>query len=164
MLRPGHCVPSIATYVTILHGTAFLVLKYPSMIRVTMITLGRTSLVITLVATSLLFLTIIVATLMPASLAYAQHSLVGKWNIVEVIKNVSTTGTVIFTPSTFYESIGGHTIIGTYTYTGGVLTLGGTQFSQAQAAGMSGMSDMSGMDSNNHIEFHTSDAVLHLVR
>jgi hypothetical protein len=161
MLRPGHCVPSIATYVNIMHGTAFLVLKYLSVIRVSMITLARTSLVLTLVATSLLFLTIIVATLKPASLAYAQHSLVGKWNIVEVIKNVSTTGTVTFTPSTFYESISGHTIIGTYTYTRGVLTLGGTQFLQGQAADMSGMS---GMDSNNHIEFHTSDAVLHLMR
>jgi hypothetical protein len=101
---------------------------------------------------------------MPASLAYAQQSLVGKWNIVEVIKDVTTTGTITFTPNPFYETIRGHTITGTYTYTGGVLTLGGTQFSQAQADGMSGMSGMSGMDSNNHIEFHTSDAVLHLMR
>ena len=38
-------------------------------------------------------------------------------------------------PNTFSEAIGGHTITGTYTYTGAVVTLGGIQFSQAQAGG-----------------------------
>ena len=98
---------------------------------------------------------------MPSSSASAQPSLVGKWNIVKVIKNISTSGTITFTPNTFSETIGRHTITGTYTYTAGILTIGGTQFSQARAEGMSGVS---GMDSNNHIEFHTSDAVLHLMR
>jgi len=96
---------------------------------------------------------------MPASSAYAQPSLLGKWNIVEVIKNMSTLGTITFTPNTFSETIGGHTTTGTYTYTGGVLMIGGTQFSQAQAGGMSKMSG-----SDNHIEFRTFDAVLHLMR
>jgi hypothetical protein len=111
-----------------------------------------------------LVLTISALTTIYTQQALAQPSLVGKWNIVKVNKNVSTPGTITFTPNTFSETIGRHTITGTYTYTGGVLTLGGAQFSQAQAGSMSGMSGMSGTDNNNHIEFHTSEVVLHLMR
>lgn len=69
-----------------------------------------------------------------------------------------------------HKNNGGHTIAGTYTYTGGVLnfcyTQGCIQYSQAQAGsdGMSGMSDVS-MSNNNHIEFHAAnDIVYHLMR
>ena len=102
--------------------------------------------------------------------AYAQPSLVGKWNFVVVVKNVSTSGTITFAPKTFSETTGGHTIVGTYTYSGGVLkycyTQGCILYSQAQAGsdGMSGMSDMR-MHNNNHIEFHAATAIVyHLMR
>src|SRR5215472_5761184 len=102
--------------------------------------------------------------------AYAQPSLVGKWNFVVVVKNVSISGTITFAPKTFSVSTGGHTITGTYTYTGGVLNLcytqGCIQYSQAQAGGMNVMSGMSGMSmNNNHIEFHAINGVVyHLMR
>jgi hypothetical protein len=101
--------------------------------------------------------------------AYAQPSLVGKWNFVVVVKNVSISGTITFGPKTFSETTGGHTIAGTYTYAGGVLNYcymqGCIQYSQAQGGGdgMSGMSDMS-MSNNNHIEFHANGIVYHLMR
>jgi hypothetical protein len=75
-------------------------------------------------------------------------------NVVEVIKNVSTTGTITFTPihtqylfRNYRRTYNNRNV---YLYRG-VLTLGGTEFSQAQAGGMPEMSGMSGMDSNNHI-------------
>ena len=121
--------------------------------------------------------------------AYAQPSLVGKWNFVVVVKNVSTSGTITFAPKAFSETTGGHTIVGTYTYSGGVLKYcymqgivgtytysggvlkycymqGCILYSQAQAGSdrMSGMSDMS-MHNNNHIEFHAATAIVyHLMR
>jgi len=102
--------------------------------------------------------------------AYAQPSLIGKWNFVVVVKNVSIGGTIIFAPKSFSETTGGHTIAGTYTYTGGVLnycyTQGCIQYSQAEAGsnGMPGMSGMS-MNNNNHIEFHAANGIVyHLMR
>ena len=103
--------------------------------------------------------------------AYAQPSLVGKWNFVIVVKNVSTSGTITFAPKTFSETTGAHTIAGIYTYTGGVLNYcylqGCIQYSQAQAGGddgMSGMSEMS-MNNNNHIEFRAANGIVyHLMR
>src|SRR5215467_7000853 len=100
--------------------------------------------------------------------AYAQPSLVGKWNFVVVVKNVSKSGTVKFGPKTFSETAGGHTIAGTYTYTGGVLnycyTQGCIHYSQAWDNGMSSMSGMS-MNNNNHIEFHAANSIVyHLMR
>src|SRR5215469_9127771 len=98
--------------------------------------------------------------------AYAQPSLVGKWNFVVVVKNVSTSGTITFAPKTFSETTGGHTIAGTYSYTGGVLnycyTQSCTQYSQTQTGGngMSGMSGMGMNNNNNHIEFHAANGIL----
>ena len=101
---------------------------------------------------------------------YAQPSLVGKWNFVVVVKNVSTSGTITFAPKTFSETTGGHTIGGTYSYTRGLLNYcyaqDCIQYSQAQTGGdgMSGMSDMS-MSINNHIEFHAANGIVyHLMR
>lgn len=45
--------------------------------------------------------------------AYAQPSLVGKWNFVVVVKNMSVSGTITFAPKTFSETAGGHIIAGT---------------------------------------------------
>src|SRR5215469_8930859 len=102
--------------------------------------------------------------------AYAQPSLVGKWNFVVVVKNVSKSGTIKFGPKTFSETLGGHTIAGTYTYTGGVLnycyTQGCIHYSEAQAWGnvMPSISGMS-MNNNNHIEFHAANGIVyHLMR
>ena len=102
--------------------------------------------------------------------AYAQPSLVGKWNFVVVVKNVSVGGTVTFAPKSFSETTAGHTIAGTYTYTGGVLnycyTQGCIQYWQAEAGG-DGMPSMSGMsmNNNNHIEFHAANGTIyHLMR
>src|SRR5215469_13552879 len=88
--------------------------------------------------------------------AYAQPSLVGKWSFVVVVKHVSIGGTITFAPKSFSETTGGHTIAGTYSYTGGVLnycTQGCIQYSQAETGsnGMPRMSGMSNMNNNNHI-------------
>ena len=68
-----------------------------------------------------LSLAVLIVGLCMTPYAYAQSSLVGKWNFVVVVKNVSIGGTIIFAPKSFSETTGGHTIAGTYTYTGGVL-------------------------------------------
>ena len=74
-----------------------------------------------------LSLAILIATLCLTPYAYAQSSLVNKWNFVVVVKNASLSGTITFAPKTFSETAAGHTIAGTYAYTGGVLNYCYTQ-------------------------------------
>jgi len=115
-----------------------------------------------------LSLAVLIVGLCMTPYAYAQPSLVGKWNFVVVVKNVSIGGTIA--PKSFSETTGRHTIAGTYTYTGGDLnycyTQGCIQYSQAEAGSnrMPGMSGMS-MNNNNHIEFHAANGIVyHLMR
>jgi hypothetical protein len=85
-------------------------------------------------------------------MAYAQpsqpspSSLVGKWNFVVVVKNVSISGTITFAPKTFSETSAGHTVGGTYKYTAGVLNYcfrqGCIQYSQMEGNDLSGMPGM----------------------
>src|SRR5215831_7642702 len=117
-----------------------------------------------------LSLVVLIVGLCMTPYAYAQPSLVGKWNFVVVVKNVSIGGTITFAPKSFSETTGGHTIAGTYTYIGGVLNYcyiqGCIQYSQAEAGGtrMPGISGMS-MNNNNHIEFHAANGIVyHLMR
>jgi hypothetical protein len=64
-----------------------------------------------------LSLAVLIAGLCLTPYAYAQPSLIGKWNFVVVVKTLSISGKITFAPKTFSETTGGHTIAGTYTYT-----------------------------------------------